>query len=189
MPDDTTATIGRDELGPVMEWYLHRLDHHLQIAADRDALVLFVARAGVRLHELYHGYLAARDRIASADNTVLWASRFLFCKAFATQAPSVVNEHIRSNCRTGTIADLITGLTRHEPDVEASLEVTNGGDDTADYSVTVGFYDGEGVRRGTGSAYVEVVRPGESAPSDVFTVVEDGGDYTCEVIAVDRSTS
>ncbi len=122
MPDDTTATIGRDELGPVMEWYLHRLDHHLQIAAERDALVLFVARAGVRLHELYHGYLAARDRIASADNTVLWASRFLFCKAFANQAPAVVNEHIRKTFRAGTIADLVTGLTRHEPDVEAKVD-------------------------------------------------------------------
>ena len=73
-------------------------------------------------------------------------------------------------------------------DIEAYLEVTNNGDDTGDYSITVGFFDGDGVRRGTGSSFVEVVRPGESAPSDVFTVVEDNG-YTCEIVAVSRSAS
>lgn len=122
MSNDPTAEIARDELGPVLEWFLYRLDNHLQVAFERDALVLFVARAGVRLHELYLDHLAVRDRIPGGDVSVLWASRLLFCKAFARRAPAVVNPLVHRNGRHGTVADFLTGLTRHEPNIEAGID-------------------------------------------------------------------
>lgn len=122
MSNDPTAEIAQDELGPILEWFLYRLDNHLQVAFERDALVLFVARAGIRLHELYLDHLAVRDRIPGGDTSVLWASRLLLCKAFARRAPAVVNPLIHRNGRHGTVADFLTGLTRHEPNIEAGID-------------------------------------------------------------------
>ena len=74
-------------------------------------------------------------------------------------------------------------------DVESELSVTNSGSGTADYSIQLAFVDGDGIRRGTGFANIESVRAGETAPSDVFTVVESADGLVCEVIGVDRTTS
>ena len=72
-------------------------------------------------------------------------------------------------------------------DIESELTVTNNGSATSDYSVQLAFIDPEGIRRGTGFANIEAVRAGETAPSDVFTVVEAADGIRCEVIGVDRT--
>lgn len=74
-------------------------------------------------------------------------------------------------------------------DISASLSVTNSDSANSDYTVTVSFLDDKGIRRGTGYASIEAVRPGENAPGDVFTTVTDEGNYTCDVVAVNRSPS
>jgi hypothetical protein len=74
-------------------------------------------------------------------------------------------------------------------DIESELSVTNSGSGTADYSVQLSFVDDGGIRRGTGFANVESVRAGETAPSDVFTVVEAADGLVCEVVGVDRTDS
>lgn len=74
-------------------------------------------------------------------------------------------------------------------DVEASVSATNSTSESSDYSIEVAFVDDEGVRRGTGSAFVEVVRPGETAPTDLFTTVDHSPGYRCEVVGVDRMPS
>ncbi|MGI9614659.1 MAG: hypothetical protein ACR2QO_17235 [Acidimicrobiales bacterium] len=72
-------------------------------------------------------------------------------------------------------------------DIESELTVTNNGSATYDYSVQLAFIDPEGIRRGTGFANIEAVRAGETAPSDVFTVVEAADGIRCEIIGVDRT--
>jgi hypothetical protein len=74
-------------------------------------------------------------------------------------------------------------------DVAATLSATNSSSAESDYDIEVAIVDGERIRRGNGWAYIEHVRAGETAPSDVFTTVayEDG--LTCEVVSVVRRAS
>ncbi|MEM9894479.1 MAG: hypothetical protein AAF962_26795, partial [Actinomycetota bacterium] len=73
-------------------------------------------------------------------------------------------------------------------DFQASLVATNSSSETFNYVVDVAFVDPDGVRRGTGSAFIDAVRPGESAPSDVFSTTDFAPGYTCAVVAVSRNT-
>lgn len=92
----------------------------------------------------------------------------------------------------GLVAD-VSACAVGEPDilgdVSATLTVTNSASANSDYSVTVSFLDSQGIRRGTGYAVIEAVRPGENAPGDVFTTVPADGVYTCDVVAVNRTPS
>ena len=74
-------------------------------------------------------------------------------------------------------------------DVTAELTATNSSSTTSDYSIQVAFVDPDGIRRGTGFSNVESVRPGETAPADVFSFVEDRPDLVCQVVGVDRIAS
>lgn len=69
-------------------------------------------------------------------------------------------------------------------DAEAVIEVMNPTSKLRDYWVTVAFIDAAGIRRGTGTATIDAVRPGESAPSDVFTTTPAEGIVQCEAISV-----
>lgn len=73
--------------------------------------------------------------------------------------------------------------------IQASVSATNGTPENSDYAIDVAFVDADGVRRGTGAAFVESVRPGETAPSDIFTTLDYDDGYTCDVVAVTRNAS
>ncbi len=87
-----------------------------------------------------------------------------------------------SACEMGSGPDVLGAI-------EASLSVTNSASETSDFTVDVAFVDGDGVRRGSGATYIEAVRAGETAPGDVFTVLDHSDGYTCEVVAVTRLPS
>ncbi|MCP4224356.1 MAG: hypothetical protein GY773_13520, partial [Actinomycetia bacterium] len=74
-------------------------------------------------------------------------------------------------------------------DVMAEISATNSANTNSDYSVDVAILDADGVRRGTGYAYIETVRPGETAPSEIFTTVDYSDDAVCDVVAVIRTES
>ena len=118
---------GHHVLGPIVEWYLYRLDAHLQVLADRGALSLFVARAGIRIEELYNIYLANRGRVPSPDHHMLWASRILFCKTFALAAPEEVDTQLHRNFRGKSVGDLLNAMFRHEPEMAQSLDLNDNG--------------------------------------------------------------
>ncbi len=67
-------------------------------------------------------------------------------------------------------------------DVSGSVSVTNSGSDAADYVVDVALLDPTGLRRGTGTIYIDQVRAGETAPGDLFTWVDHEPGFTCEVV-------
>jgi hypothetical protein len=87
----------------------------------------------------------------------------------------------------------VSACTVTEPDalgdVAATLTVTNSAASNSDYTVTVSLVDDKGIRRGTGYTAIEAVRPGEKAPGDVFTTLVSEGSYTCDVVAVTRTSS
>ena len=74
-------------------------------------------------------------------------------------------------------------------DVAAEVSATNSSSATSDYTIQVAFVGTDGVRRGTGFATIESVEPGASAPTDVFTLVDEEVGLTCEVVGVDRVNS
>ncbi len=74
-------------------------------------------------------------------------------------------------------------------DFQATVSATNGSPETSDYSIEVAFVDPDGIRRGTGSAFIEAVRPGETAPGDLFSSANFAEGYTCELIGVIRNAS
>jgi hypothetical protein len=73
-------------------------------------------------------------------------------------------------------------------DVVGKAQVRNGSWEASDYFIWFAFNDAEGVRRGGGIGWVEVVDPGESAPVEVHgsdQVQADG--FTCEAVSVART--
>lgn len=74
-------------------------------------------------------------------------------------------------------------------DVAAELSATNSASVTSDYTIQVAFIGSDGVRRGTGFANIEAVASGQTAPTDVFTLVDDEAGLTCDVVGVDRIDS
>lgn len=87
------------------------------------------------------------------------------------------------------ISECTTGEPDFADDVTGTITATNSSTTNADYFIELAIVDGEGIRRGTASAFIETVRPGESAPTDIFTVVDYADDRRCEVIAVNRTES
>ncbi len=69
-------------------------------------------------------------------------------------------------------------------DVTATVTVAHDRDGTFDYSIGVALLDADGLRRGSGSASVAGVRPGETAPGEVFTTTDAEGIVSCEVSTV-----
>lgn len=74
-------------------------------------------------------------------------------------------------------------------DAMGEVGVTNSSEVVSDYSVDVALIDADGIRRGTGFSFIDAVRPGERAPGDLFSFVEDQPGLTCEVINVRRTDS
>ncbi len=74
-------------------------------------------------------------------------------------------------------------------DFAASLSVTNSTATTSDYSVEVAFVDPDGIRRGTGSVYIEAVRAAETAPGDIFSSTDFVEGYSCQIVGVTRTDS
>ncbi|MDH3302737.1 MAG: DUF2510 domain-containing protein [Acidimicrobiia bacterium] len=87
-----------------------------------------------------------------------------------------------SACEVGGAPDVLGSI-------QASVSATNGTPETSDYAIDVAFVDADGVRRGSGAAFVESVRPGETAPSDIFTTLDHAEGYSCDVVAVTRNAS
>lgn len=74
-------------------------------------------------------------------------------------------------------------------DVGGTVTATNGTPNDSDYFITLALVDADGVRRGTASAFVERVRPGETAPTDLFTTTDYASNLICEIAGVERTAS
>jgi hypothetical protein len=82
----------------------------------------------------------------------------------------------------------VTGVDFVE-DVATVLTATNGSSKLSDYVIEAALVR-DGIRIGTASAFIENVKPGESAPSDGFSTADGpAAGVTCEPVHVDRSDS
>ena len=72
-------------------------------------------------------------------------------------------------------------------DATGTLTATNSSSKISDYLIEVAFLDDAGVRIGHGTAIINSVRPGESAPGDVTSFSDAASITSCEVASVTRN--
>lgn len=146
----------------------------------------FFDEAGTRLADesTFVNYLRPGER--TIEEQFMFEEQGTSCEVLDAErfaAESIESELAEvSACEIGDSPDVLGSI-------QASVAATNGTPETSDYSIDVAFVDAEGVRRGTGSAYVESVRSGETAPTDIFTDLDYAEGYSCEVVAVTRNAS
>ena len=109
----TRFEFGRDLLGPVFTDYLSKLDQTIKyFEREKDAKVLFVSRAGVRIRRLYEIYLKASDRAAPRNADYLWTSRFLTLKGTWAGSPEAGCRIIAAEFGDAPIAQAVSALLR-----------------------------------------------------------------------------
>lgn len=161
------------------------LTNHSSKLVDYFLTVVLEDTPGQRVADTTAFIEAVRPNEHVVEKTYIFEDKGSTCQVIQAQRTETTND-------TSLTKDA-SACTLGEPDilgdVSASLSVTNSASTNSDYSVTVSFVDDKGVRRGTGYASIEAVRPGENAPGDVFTTVPAEGTYKCDVVAVNRSPS
>ena len=73
-------------------------------------------------------------------------------------------------------------------DLTAEIIVLNDSSQTSDYIVEVAFVREDGVRVGTGTAFINAVAADETAPGDVFSTV-DADASSCDIVSISRFES
>jgi glycosyltransferase involved in cell wall biosynthesis len=102
--------VGEQVLGPIYAEFFSRL-HAFSRPHDPAVRRLFVARAGVRLRNLYHVFCSARG-LQPADSQVLWTSRLLATKALYGVDDDLFFRSVLKEFKNGTIRDFANALTR-----------------------------------------------------------------------------
>jgi glycosyltransferase involved in cell wall biosynthesis len=103
--------VGRDLLGPIFVHYLSLLDHTIRsFSEQRQAKVVFVARAGVRLHRLYRSYLERQGLEADASIDIFWCSRVLALKGTWAERPQGAEEHLARLFRDTSLAEVVRAM-------------------------------------------------------------------------------
>ncbi len=81
----------------------------------------------------------------------------------------------------------VTGADSFD-DVEGVFSITNNDATRSDYTLGLGFYDADGVRKGSTSVLVEGVEPGATETDDFITFTPYDDSYTCRIDLIDPNT-
>lgn len=161
------------------------LTNHSSKVVDYYLTVVLEDTPGQRVADSTAYIEAVRPNEHVVEKTYIFEDKGSTCQVVEAQRTETTNDP----GLTGDVSACIVGDADILGDVSASLSVTNSDSVNSDYSITVSFVDDKGIRRGTGYAAIESVRPGENAPGDVFTTVPAEGSLTCDVVSVNRSPS
>lgn len=72
----------KGHFGPVVHYYLMKLDSYIRYLDDGHTTFLFISRAGIRIKKLYDIYLEKEGLTKPKNVDILWASRYLICKSY-----------------------------------------------------------------------------------------------------------
>ena len=81
------ATETGQQLGPVVNYFLHNLDAHIRYLDDGNTVFLFLTRAGVRIARCYENFLEGNGRRWPIAAKIMLSSRLLTCKSTAAIIP------------------------------------------------------------------------------------------------------
>ncbi len=146
----------------------------------------FFDDAGTRLADEFTSVNSVRPGERVIQEFFMFEDAGTVCEIIETERFPVQSE-------ADQLAEVEDCVIGSEPDAfgdfSASVSVTNTTSITSDYSIDAAFMDAEGIRRGHGSAFIQSVRPQETAPGDFFTTAEFAEGFTCEIVAVVRFDS
>lgn len=123
-PADLVHHIGYDILGPVVQRWLLALHQQLHYHDDGETAVLYCARAGVRIRDLYDIFRAAQPD-PGRGGRMLWASRVAVAKGVFAR-PGGRDRAIALLTREyyhAPLRDLVHGLMRNCPDRLSGLDL------------------------------------------------------------------
>jgi hypothetical protein len=179
-PEDALSCIKVDDETIEVE-----LVNNSSYTANYYLTIAFYDDGGARLSDT-SGYITAlRPNERTIEDVYIFEEPGTSCEVIETERIAVDQSDAALNDVSGCT---VTGPDFVD-DVAAEVSATNSSSVNSDYSVDVAIIGPDGIRRGTGFTYIEAVRPGETAPSEVFTTVDYGPDLTCEVVAVLRDDS
>lgn len=161
------------------------LTNHSSKVVDYFLTVVLEDTPGQRVADTSAFIEAVRPNEHVVEKTYIFEEKGSTCQVIQAQRNATTTDPSLA----GDVSACTVGAPDILGDVSATITVTNSASAISDYTVTVSFLDDKGVRRGTGYAAIEAVRPGEKAPGDVFTTVPAEGTYKCDVVAVTRSPS
>lgn len=112
-PRSGSYEFGRSTLGPVLLSYVAALDNLIRhFSCDKNAKVLFCARAGVRILKLYQAYLDATGRPMPPNVEPFWISRFMCAKGIWNKNFQISTELLEREFRHAPLRDLVAAIYR-----------------------------------------------------------------------------
>lgn len=106
----------RKNFGPVIEYFLARLDDYIKYFDDGETQFLFCSRAGVSIFDLYKAYLDKRGETVPESCSKFWVSRFLCCKSLLSSGSEAAQSLLLNEYRGHSAEDFIKGMFHGEPD-------------------------------------------------------------------------
>lgn len=103
-----------ETLGPVVNFYLHRLDAFLGASAGADTRVLMALRAGARIEDLYRHWRRSRGQSPEGNRVLFPASRMMAVKAAYKSRPELALSALWSESHGATTETLVRALVNSE---------------------------------------------------------------------------
>lgn len=131
MPSNLTENLNlkyeiHEFISPVIHKYLFSLDQYIRYLDDGCTAFLFISRAGIRIHELYSAYLAARDVPMPESVKMFWASRISICKGGYKRSDRA-RKTIQQEFKFSTLEDTLASLLRQFPNTADGINLRGEG--------------------------------------------------------------
>lgn len=101
-------------MGPILHNYLYKLHGNISFLDDGETKFLFVARAGIRIKELYDLFCKYHRIDQTKHLDLFWASRFMLCKAYWKQNWNAVSSTVLREYEKASAPQLIKGIYKSE---------------------------------------------------------------------------
>lgn len=106
-------TFGRNILGPVISAYLLRLHQTIDyFERERQGKVLFVSRAGIRIHALYQLFCDVTHLPPTSGAEIFWISRLLTAKGIFQACPDLAIQLFQKEFAYSTLGEAVVALLR-----------------------------------------------------------------------------
>ncbi|WP_116134149.1 glycosyltransferase family 2 protein [Tropicimonas sp. IMCC34043] len=100
--DEALYAFGHDDLGPAVAEFLQNLwENALYFDRQRDAKILFSARAGVRIRQALEVFVGSKGQALPEEWEDFWVSRLMIAKGIWKRAPELATKMLESEfCNT-----------------------------------------------------------------------------------------
>ena len=111
--EENAYRFGYELVAPVVSEYLLKLDIMIEsYARGRDAKVLFMSRAGVRILRLYKAFLKTQGRQIHTNVDLFWVSRLMCVKGVWNRCFAEASAILEEEFRHAKLSDLVEALFR-----------------------------------------------------------------------------